>query len=134
MLDANSLQVTYRHDRGEPRGAHKKGTDWSGRGDCVDCNQCVTACPMGIDIKSLEVVNSPECIECGRCVAACPKPGEFLRMEWFGKVLKPVSILLISLLLFFGGLLAANQLGIFTVTSPTISSVTQSGKFLGAAD
>lgn len=68
MLDANSLQVTYRHDRGEPRGAHKKGTDWSGRGDCVDCNQCVTACPMGIDIRDGSQL---ECINCGLCIDAC---------------------------------------------------------------
>lgn len=68
MLDVHSLQVTYRHDRGEPRGAHKKAASWTGRGDCVDCNQCVTACPMGIDIR-----NGPqlECINCGLCIDAC---------------------------------------------------------------
>ncbi|MES2896771.1 MAG: cytochrome c oxidase accessory protein CcoG [Pseudomonadota bacterium] len=68
MLDEHSLQVTYRYDRGEPRGAHKKGADWTGRGDCVDCAQCVTACPMGIDIR-----NGPqlECINCGLCIDAC---------------------------------------------------------------
>ncbi len=68
MLDTHSLQVTYRYDRGEPRGAHKKGADWSGRGDCVDCHACVTACPMGIDIR-----NGPqlECINCGLCIDAC---------------------------------------------------------------
>lgn len=68
MLDPHSLQVTYRYDRGEPRGAHKKGADWTGRGDCVDCAQCVTACPMGIDIR-----NGPqlECINCGLCIDAC---------------------------------------------------------------
>ena len=68
MLDEHSLQVTYRYDRGEPRGAHKKGADWAGRGDCVDCNACVTACPMGIDIR-----NGPqlECINCGLCIDAC---------------------------------------------------------------
>ena len=68
MLDAHSLQVTYRYDRGEPRGAHKKGQDWTGRGDCIDCRQCVVACPMGIDIR-----NGPqlECINCGLCIDAC---------------------------------------------------------------
>jgi cytochrome c oxidase accessory protein FixG len=68
MLDQHSLQVTYRGDRGEPRGAHKKGASWEGRGDCVDCNQCVVACPMGIDIR-----NGPqlECINCGLCIDAC---------------------------------------------------------------
>jgi cytochrome c oxidase accessory protein FixG len=68
MLDQHSLQVTYRTDRGEPRGAHKKGQAWEGRGDCIDCHQCVVVCPMGIDIR-----NGPqmECINCGLCIDAC---------------------------------------------------------------
>jgi cytochrome c oxidase accessory protein FixG len=68
MLDQHSLQVSYRYDRGEPRGPHKKGQSWDGRGDCIDCNQCVVVCPMGIDIR-----NGPqlECINCGLCIDAC---------------------------------------------------------------
>ena len=68
MLDKDSLQVTYRYDRGEPRGPHKSGASWEGRGDCIDCRQCVVACPMGIDIR-----NGPqlECINCGLCIDAC---------------------------------------------------------------
>lgn len=68
MLDEHSLQVTYLYDRGEPRGAHKKNTSWDGRGDCVDCNACVTACPMGIDIRNGAQL---ECINCGLCIDAC---------------------------------------------------------------
>jgi cytochrome c oxidase accessory protein FixG len=68
MLDHHSLQVTYRADRGEPRGPHKKGASWTGRGDCVDCNACVVACPMGIDIRNGSQL---ECINCGLCIDAC---------------------------------------------------------------
>jgi cytochrome c oxidase accessory protein FixG len=68
MLDAHSLQVTYRRDRGEPRGAHKKDTSWEGRGDCVDCQACVNACPMGIDIRNGSQL---ECINCALCIDAC---------------------------------------------------------------
>ena len=68
MLDAHSLQVTYRSDRGEPRGAHKKGAAWDGRGDCVDCQQCVVVCPTGIDIRDGSQL---ECINCGLCIDAC---------------------------------------------------------------
>jgi cytochrome c oxidase accessory protein FixG len=68
MLDPHSLQVTYRYDRGEPRGAHKKGQDWTGRGDCIDCRQCVVVCPMGIDIRDGAQL---ECINCGLCIDAC---------------------------------------------------------------
>ena len=68
LLDEESLVVGYRGDRGEPRGPHKKGQGWEGRGDCVDCNQCVAACPMGIDIRDgLQL----ECIACALCIDAC---------------------------------------------------------------
>jgi cytochrome c oxidase accessory protein FixG len=68
MVDSESISVTYRKDRGELRGAHKKGASWEGRGDCIDCNQCVAACPMGIDIRDGDQL---ECINCGLCIDAC---------------------------------------------------------------
>jgi len=68
LVDKDTITVTYRSERGDPRGAHKKGDTWEGRGDCIDCKQCVTACPMGIDIR-----NGPqlECIGCALCIDAC---------------------------------------------------------------
>jgi cytochrome c oxidase accessory protein FixG len=68
MLDQHSLQVTYLRDRGEPRGPHRKADAWEGRGDCIDCGQCVVVCPMGIDIRDGSQL---ECINCGLCVDAC---------------------------------------------------------------
>ncbi|MBI1365593.1 MAG: cytochrome c oxidase accessory protein CcoG [Alphaproteobacteria bacterium] len=68
LTDAETLQVTYKRDRGEPRGAHKKGQSWEGRGDCVDCKACVAACPMGIDIRDGAQL---ECINCALCIDAC---------------------------------------------------------------
>ena len=68
MIDEEALNVTYRYDRGEPRGAHKKGASWEGRGDCIDCRQCVVVCPVGIDIREgLQL----ECIGCSLCIDAC---------------------------------------------------------------
>lgn len=68
MIDQETYQVTYRRDRGEPRGPHKKGQPWDGRGDCIDCNQCVAACPAGIDIREGTQL---ECINCALCIDAC---------------------------------------------------------------
>jgi cytochrome c oxidase accessory protein FixG len=68
LTDEESLQVTYRADRGEPRGPHKKGESWQGRGDCVDCKACIAACPMGIDIRDGAQL---ECINCALCIDAC---------------------------------------------------------------
>ncbi len=68
LTDAETLEVTYKYDRGEPRGSHKKNQSWDGRGDCVDCNACVAACPMGIDIRDGAQL---ECINCALCIDAC---------------------------------------------------------------
>ena len=68
MTDRDALSVTYRTDRGEPRGAYRKGQPWEGRGSCIDCNQCVAACPMGIDIRDGQQL---ECINCALCIDAC---------------------------------------------------------------
>jgi len=68
MVDEDTLTVTYRGWRGEPRGRHHKGESWEGRGDCVDCHACVAVCPTGIDIRDgLQL----ECIGCGLCIDAC---------------------------------------------------------------
>ena len=68
MFDKDTLIVGYNVDRGEPRGKHKKGADWTGLGDCIDCKACVQVCPTGIDIRDgLQM----ECIACGLCADAC---------------------------------------------------------------
>jgi len=68
MMDEESLTVTYRENRGEPRMPFKRGDDWSGRGDCIDCNACVVVCPQGIDIRDGQQL---ECITCALCIDAC---------------------------------------------------------------
>ncbi|MBM3647620.1 MAG: cytochrome c oxidase accessory protein CcoG [Alphaproteobacteria bacterium] len=68
MFDEQTLTVTYRAWRGEKRGKHKTGDSWEGRGDCVDCRQCVMVCPTGIDIRDGQQM---ECIGCSLCIDAC---------------------------------------------------------------
>jgi cytochrome c oxidase accessory protein FixG len=68
MLDENSLTVTYRDWRGEPRGKHRKAAEAAGLGDCIDCNACVAVCPTGIDIRQGQQIG---CITCALCIDAC---------------------------------------------------------------
>lgn len=68
MFDKDTLIIGYDRERGEPRGKHKRGDKWAGRGHCIDCTQCVVVCPTGIDIRNgLQM----DCIACGLCVDAC---------------------------------------------------------------
>ncbi|QNN24824.1 cytochrome c oxidase accessory protein CcoG [Planctomycetales bacterium ZRK34] len=70
MLDRNSLIIGYDEQRGEPRGRFERGVPDSERkhGDCIDCLNCVTTCPTGIDIREgLQM----ECVACAQCVDAC---------------------------------------------------------------
>ena len=72
LTDEYALNVTYRYDRGEPRGSVKKNEALKLQGlpagDCIDCNQCVVVCPTGVDIrKGLQL----DCIQCGLCMDAC---------------------------------------------------------------
>ncbi|MEL6227847.1 MAG: 4Fe-4S dicluster domain-containing protein, partial [Pseudomonadota bacterium] len=68
LTDEHALNVTYRYDRGEPRGPHRKEESWEGRGDCIDCDQCVQVCPVGVDIREGAQLG---CIHCALCIDAC---------------------------------------------------------------
>jgi len=72
MTDRHTLLVSYRPERGEPRGPVRKSkdgeVDWSQRGDCIDCKACVAVCPTGIDIRDGSQL---ECIQCALCIDAC---------------------------------------------------------------
>lgn len=73
LLDENSLVVAYDNKRGEDRARLVKGQTWEerlglGKGDCVDCNLCVTVCPTGIDIRN---GTQMECVNCCNCIDAC---------------------------------------------------------------
>ena len=40
----------------------------AGKGDCINCTQCVQVCPTGIDIRNGTQL---ECINCACCIDAC---------------------------------------------------------------
>lgn len=70
LLDRNSIVIAYDYVRGEIRSKFKKSEDRvaEGKGDCIDCNQCVEVCPTGIDIRNGTQL---ECINCTACMDAC---------------------------------------------------------------
>lgn len=78
LIDRHTVTVTYDFKRGEPRsrlrggrvaalGVGEAGATQK-TGDCVDCFQCVTVCPTGIDIRNGVQL---ECVNCTACIDAC---------------------------------------------------------------
>ncbi len=70
LIDKETINVFYDFKRGENRAKWRKGEDRkaAGKGDCIDCNQCVVVCPTGIDIRNGQQL---ECINCTMCIDAC---------------------------------------------------------------
>jgi cytochrome c oxidase accessory protein FixG len=122
MFDKDSLLISYRGYRGEPRAPHKKGQTWEGRGDCIDCKACVAVCPMGIDIRDGVQL---ECIQCALCIDACneimdrvERPRNLIAYDTFRnldaashheraplRLLRPRTILYASLMAIVGGIM-----------------------------
>ena len=70
LIDKQTINVFYDFKRGENRSKWRKGEDRkaAGKGDCIDCNQCVVVCPTGIDIRNGQQL---ECVNCTACIDAC---------------------------------------------------------------
>jgi len=73
LLDNKTINVAYDYKRGERdlgRSKFKKNEDRValGKGDCIDCKQCVVVCPTGIDIRNGTQL---ECVNCTACIDEC---------------------------------------------------------------
>ncbi len=91
LVDENTVAVTYDVTRGESRHkwtkadteARKQSADGrtqraEGVGDCIDCHQCVTVCPTGIDIRNGIQL---ECVNCTACIDACDEVMDKVGMD-----------------------------------------------------
>ncbi len=70
LIDKQTINVFYDFKRGETRSKWRKNEDRkaAGKGDCIDCGQCVVVCPTGIDIRNGQQL---ECVNCTACIDAC---------------------------------------------------------------
>lgn len=73
LLDNKSINVAYDFVRGEKEVGRAKfnkqeDREASGKGDCIDCKQCVNVCPTGIDIRNGVQL---ECVNCTACIDEC---------------------------------------------------------------
>lgn len=122
LIDKETINVFYDYQRGENRSKWRKGEDRAaeGKGDCIDCNQCVVVCPTGIDIRDGQQL---ECINCTACIDACDEvmdkvglPKGLIRYASINQIekkekfkftnrMKASTVILILLMVFLGLLL-----------------------------
>lgn len=139
LLDNKTINVTYDHVRGEGengRAKFKKGEDRAsvGKGDCIDCHQCVNVCPTGIDIRNgtqLECVNCTACIdECNIIMKSIDLPINLIRYASEDEVVKKekfvfttrmkgyVAVLAILIGIFIGMLFLRNDVEVNILRLP----------------
>ncbi|WP_375238760.1 cytochrome c oxidase accessory protein CcoG [Aurantibacter sp.] len=83
LLDNKSIIVAYDHKRGEKDKGRAKfknseERETTGKGDCIDCFQCVNVCPTGIDIRNGTQL---ECVNCTACIDACDHIMESVNLQ-----------------------------------------------------
>ncbi|MFT3682162.1 MAG: cytochrome c oxidase accessory protein CcoG [Ferruginibacter sp.] len=123
MFDKDTMQVSYDHKRGEPRGIIRKSYVKT-NGDCIDCKKCVQVCPTGIDIRDGVQL---DCVGCTACIDACNNVMEKInqppgliryaseneiskgRRFVFNARMKAYSVLLLLLLFFMSGLIITRK-------------------------
>lgn len=110
LLDANSINVTYDHVRGEPRGMIRKNVvEEKPKGDCIDCGLCVQVCPTGIDIRNgvqMECVNCTACIDvCDEVMVKVDRPTGLIRYASDNSVIEKTQKLLTSRVIAYSGVL-----------------------------
>lgn len=79
LIDKQTINVYYDFKRGENRSKWRNNEDrkTAGKGDCIDCHQCVVVCPTGIDIRNGQQL---ECVNCTACIDACDEVMEKVGM------------------------------------------------------
>ncbi|HEX3028709.1 MAG TPA: 4Fe-4S binding protein [Clostridia bacterium] len=79
---------------------------------CISCGKCNKVCPMNINVQNVKEVKSAECINCQTCVLNCPKAG-VLENSLAGKPLKPIIVIGLIMVLFFGSILIFQATGVY---------------------
>lgn len=91
---------------------------------CVNCDLCSKNCPINIKVSKLKEVKSAECISCQKCVLSCPK-NNILQFKVKNKSVKPLYVILLVVLLFFGSIGTAKLTGIYQNVPKKITSETR---------
>jgi cytochrome c oxidase accessory protein FixG len=124
LLDENTIVVAYDYKRGQKPGRLNRKESFEARaarglGDCVDCFNCVTVCPTGIDIRN---GTQMECVNCTACIDACDavmtrigRPRGLMRLASLNGIEKNEPIRFTARIAGYCGILLVLGLGLLTL-------------------
>lgn len=101
---------------------------------CINCEKCSKKCPMDIEVHKTTDVRSVECISCMRCIDVCPDPGNMIASKAGRFNVKPLIVIVISIIIFFGNIFVLDKSGFYTVSLPTQAEVQETGETIGIID
>ncbi len=100
---------------------------------CINCRRCDAACPVDIEVQSMQQVTDAECLACGECVGVCPVSGT-LQFKAGKRAVSPVAVGLAAVAIFFGVIFAAKAAGVWKSRADTMAEITAPGGALDAAN
>ena len=104
------------------------------RNSCINCGTCTKSCPMGIDVKNQKEIKGGECIACDQCISNCPNSKKYIGFVLFGKKMKSINFIIITVLIFFVSLIILNFSGHLRLSIPSIQKIEETKNYIKFAD
>ena len=97
---------------------------------CTSCGACDRACPVNLDVATVDQVTSAECLSCNQCVLACPVKGALENATPKNRAVRPTTMTLATVLIFVAVIGVTAAVRWFPVNVPTITeTVAETGSF-----
>lgn len=101
---------------------------------CTNCKVCTNKCPMDIEVHKMDKITTAECISCARCVDVCPAKSGTIAPKAAGYSVKPLIVVLSTIVIFFGTIWVLNAAGLYTVSIPTQEEIEQEQSYIPIRD
>jgi polyferredoxin len=77
---------------------------------CGNCKACTLKCSMGINLDSMNVINSGECIQCFNCNSICPKNNA--KVKAFGEEINETALAAVTI---------TTTIGVYSLTNAIVN-------------
>ncbi|MCM0647594.1 4Fe-4S binding protein [Clostridium swellfunianum] len=101
---------------------------------CVSCKKCDKSCPMNINVSETSAVKNHQCISCMKCTSeeTCSVSSTVnLSSNLSGRNLKPLTAVIVSVVILFGGIGVSKIFNVWITESTKIPAKYTNGELSG---